>query len=342
VYGGSDNTGTDLTGTYRLFAGMNWGNLGKWEDILTYQYTADPSFHRYQSHYLNYSLFFSWQHLMTLFGGFSTIHPDIPSATSEGKNYQLSGRYFIPIKPLYTPLQHKVGAGIDYKNFNSNLFFVENENDLPVVTKKVSVFQLMASYGLEYFASSHELNFLSEIYGSFFSFLPNQSKEAYGTLRPGAQPHYVYLKGSVGEVYNMPFSLQTGGSLKFQLASASLLPSEQLGLGGIETVRGYEERVYNVDSGLVLNLELRTMPWSFYRKMGDQLRGLIFLDFGWGHNWDKISPSEQSDYLLGIGPGLRYDILPYVKVRIDYGFQLHHLINDDHFGRWHFGVCLSY
>lgn len=39
-----------------------------------------------------------------------------------------------------------------------------------------------------------------------------------------------------------------------QLASTNLLPSEQMGLGGYNSVRGYLERQVNVDNGLIVNL----------------------------------------------------------------------------------------
>ncbi len=42
-----------------------------------------------------------------------------------------------------------------------------------------------------------------------------------------------------------------------QLADGSLLPSEQFGLGGQETVRGYRQDALLTDNGTLLSTELR-------------------------------------------------------------------------------------
>ena len=99
-------------------------------------------------------------------------------------------------------------------------------------------------------------------------------------------------------------------------------------MGGYETVRGYDERAANGDNGFLISTEVATPPVSLFQLFGDQkikdqLQFLGFVDYG-GTSLHQVTPADvnpNSD-LLGIGPGLRYVINPYVSVRFDYGFQM--------------------
>lgn len=55
-----------------------------------------------------------------------------------------------------------------------------------------------------------------------------------------------------------------------QIASRNLLSSEQLGLGGLYTVRGYDERILNTDNGLFLSGELALSSIQVLHKNGEQ------------------------------------------------------------------------
>ena len=56
----------------------------------------------------------------------------------------------------------------------------------------------------------------------------------------------------------------------------------------------------------------------------DALSFLFFLDFGWGNDIDRIPGQVKSDYLLGIGPGIRYQIQQYLIGRLDWGLSSPH------------------
>ena len=60
---------------------------------------------------------------------------------------------------------------------------------------------------------------------------------------------------------------------------------------------------------------------------------------------DRATPSDinPNSNLLGVGPGLRYAITPYLSLRFDYGFQMIDtgLGNGEH-SRAHVGVVVSY
>ena len=85
----------------------------------------------------------------------------------------------------------------------------------------------------------------------------------------------------------------------------------------------------------------KRLGWT---KLKDQLQFLGFVDYG-GTSLHSVTPADviPQTNLLGVGPGLRYVINPYVSVRFDYGFQLIRTDfgNGEH-SRGHVGVVISY
>jgi hemolysin activation/secretion protein len=124
--------------------------------------------------------------------------------------------------------------------------------------------------------------------------------------------------------------------------------SEQLGFGGYDTVRGYDEREVNTDEGYIFTTEVRTPTISFGELMGhpefhDQLQFLGFWDYGSASD-HRLLPGEASEIpLSSVGAGVRYTINTYVSVRFDYGFQLLRTgLDNDHDSRSDLGIVVSY
>jgi hemolysin activation/secretion protein len=337
-YAGADNTGIKATQATRLFAGATWGNAFQIGDLLTFQFTTSPNYHRFSSYFVNYTCYLPWKHYMTVYGGYAKIHPDIVDFQGTGENGQATMRYAIPFKPLYSPLQHELVFGFDYKFLNSNLFF--GEDDFPIVTKATALTQFLLCYMLNHKTDKHNWTVKMECYGSPWKWLPHQTNAAYGQLRPDSHVRYFYSRLAVGDIYELPYSLKLAGLARFQGATGPLLSSEQFGLGGYDTVRGYEENSFLADNAVCLGAELRYRCHP--KSQENELYLLAFGDYGWGYNFDAASGFPTSQYLLSAGPGLRFRVGNYLMVRADYGFQLKAIFNDDHFGRFHLSGIVSY
>ncbi|OGN65117.1 MAG: hypothetical protein A3E80_00920 [Chlamydiae bacterium RIFCSPHIGHO2_12_FULL_49_9] len=340
-YVGADNTGTSFIEQGRLFTGFTWGNFFGRGDLLSFQYTGSPDFHRFKSYYGNYTCYLPWKHTLILFGGYATIHPDISSFKSEGQNGQMSGRYTIPFKPLYTALSHEVLFGYDFKNLNNSLFFV-GETLFPVVQSTVQISQFVVGYQLQYEGERLKPFMKLELFFSPAEMVPKQNDAAFQALRPGAEARYAYGKGMLSDVIKIPRDFSFAYTLRGQYSSTALIASEQFPLGGYDTVRGYDERVYNSDSAVCVNLEIRSPPRHFSSTRKDALTILAFFDYGFGHNRDMGDGVPSSQYLMGVGPGIRYTYSPFVSARIDYGFNLHSVFGDSHSGRVHVGITAGY
>ncbi len=349
IYAGIDNTGNDFTGNNRLFAGFNWGNVFGWDHLLSFQFTADEEFKRFLAYTLHYTIPLPWRHLINLYGGYSTVDtkfkvPEILETRfrNHGFSGQASFRYDMPLKPIYGFLQ-EFTWGFDWKRTNNNLEF----GGFPVFSKNVNLTQFMLSYNMGYETKKLITTFEVEGFVSPFKWLPDQTNADYQSLRPFAKNKYVYGRGSFSLVYHFHRWFYYNIFLRGQAASTNLLPSEEYGVGGYDTVRGYKERAANGDYAFIANFELLNSPFPFSKVFGiecntDALQFLVFGDYGAAFVNKAAVSQKKNQHLYSVGPGLRYRIGPYASLRLDWGFQLHPITDDSPRQRVHFQAIASY
>lgn len=358
VYVGGDNTGNEVTGHARWFGGITWGDAFFLDQMLTYQYTTASDPKRFQFHTLAYTMPLRWRHQLFFFGGYGTTRPDIgEDFTAHGTSYQASGRYIVPAGSLSCGTLHEWKLGFDFKHTNNNVAFVAEE-DLVLITQPVNLTQFTIGYSYGKETESHRFLFEAEIYGSPAAMLPHQTNRRYDELTPGAKVRYLYGDLTISNLWTVPcyFSLFLQG--RGQAATGSLLPSEEFGLGGYDTVRGYEEREFFADQAICFNAELRTPPVSFIRLFKgrccpeDELTFLFFFDYGagWLFHHPRVDMDTSADaklpthaYLMSVGPGLRYYMGRYISARADWGIRLHHnAFGDGARSMFHLGLVFSY
>lgn len=348
-YSGADNTGIAQSGHNRYFAGFNWGNCWGIDHIFTYQFTTGTHYNEFWAHSGNYTAPLPWRHTLDLYGGYSEVKAALqknPGISTQGHSAQASLRYEIPMPPGISILE-EFTWGFDFKQTNTNLL----NFDKFFFGKKVNITQLMVGINAGLETERTKNSGTIEVFYSPGEWLPYQENSHYNSLRAGAKNVYVYGRASVASIFRLPSNFTFEPSLRYQLSSANLLASEQFGIGGYNTVRGYEEREFNADNAIIANIELRTAPVSLIgtfcecarRKYRDELRFLVFLDYGYGKNHERFFNERKFQYLMGAGPGLRYVIQRYLTVRLDYGWKMRQIDfgPNDLRHMLHFGVVLS-
>lgn len=343
IYAGGDNTGNDHTGNARWMAGINWANAFGADQILTYQYTTSSDFHKFQAHTINYVIPLPWRNILTFYGGYSTVHPHFHPFKSHGQAGQGSIRYQIPLGKTYTSFLQNIDVGFDYKGTNNALDFF----DIPIDASSgtVNLTQLTFSYALNYEFPMHKIGFQTELFWSPGAWIPHQSHEDYEKLRQGATPHYFYGQVRLDDYISFAHWLLFLQG-RAQVSTASILPSEQFGLGGYNTVRGYQERLVNVDTGFCFNVEARSQGIKVFQRwkprINDSLVFLGFADFGTGYNHNSIPELTGWQSLLGIGPGIRYQVGSWLTGRLDWAFPLLKVADHHRKQRLHASLILSY
>ncbi|MBN3990795.1 MAG: ShlB/FhaC/HecB family hemolysin secretion/activation protein [Nostoc sp. NMS2] len=108
--------------------------------------------------------------------------------------------------------------------------------------------------------------------------------------------------------------------LNTQLASRTLLPLEQFGLGGQDSIRGYRQDYLLTDNGTFVSAEVQ-VPILRLPKIDSTLQVVPFVDFGVGWNSsDRENPNPNT--LAAVGLGLRWSQGDRFTVRLDWGVPL--------------------
>ncbi len=346
VYTGYENTGTKFTGENRYLAGFNWGNVFGQDQQLNYQYTTDDSFKLVKAHSASYVIPLPWRHTLTFFGSYVDASADFgstaPGTTSSGKSYQASMRYEVSL-PSIGKYQHAVTVGFDFKKSNNNLEF----GGSTFSASDTHVDQFEAGYSAVLPDKFGQTSAGLEGYYSPGDLTSDNNDTAFNGLRPNSKAKYVYGRLTAQRLTRLPvdFSWVLKGTV--QVSDARLLPSEQLGVGGYNTVRGYEERLENGDDGWLISNELRTPAFKLGSLVEtpmepDYLQGLVFFDYGSLHTVDRVATDPQDGALSSVGAGLRYTLSRYLNIRFDYGYELSsHDISGQH-SQVHLGIVASF
>jgi hemolysin activation/secretion protein len=350
VYTGFEDSGNQYTGNDRILTGFNYGNLFGVGQQISYQFTTGTDVNKFTAHSGTWVIPLPWKHQLTFFGSYSNSFANLgPDLSSGGVNWQVSGRYEIPL-PGTDHFTESVTGGFDFKRSNNDLLF----NVATVSDVYTDIDQFVLSYQAGYQDNYGSTSASATAFWSPGAMSNNDDNADYEATRAGATADYLYGQFTLNRVTRLPFDFTWTVRGELQESDANLLPSEQLGLGGYDTVRGYDERVANGDNGYLISTEVATPPVSLFHLFGnqtvkDQLQFLGFVDYG-GTSLHMVTPADVSpnSNLLGVGPGFRYVINPYVSIRFDYGFQLTDLGYNDtgfdsyHHSRAHLGILVSY
>jgi len=323
-----DNYGIDITGKNRLSTGFNFGNLFNLDQQVNFQYTTttDNIFNTMNAYSGSWIVPFPWRNYMTIYGAYSGSTAEVaPNNTLNGTSWQVSARYNAPL-PMIFEYTHELYGGFDFKQASNSLLIFNTSFGAGGGFGTYNVFQLTAGYSG---------NLPDPIGSTSFEVAGFYSPGGLGTLNdsntynqvvPNADPEYGYGKLNLKRGFVLPLNFSLTGAFNGQITTSNLMPTEQYGLGGYNTVRGYDERVANGDNAWVVNVEFRTPPGSIAKifdnqEIEDRIQFLAFWDYGFV-GFNNPSPGQYSTYLMGIGPGLRYNIDRYVSVQFDWGFQL--------------------
>ena len=337
-YVGMDNTGTAFTERTRLYGGFNAGNLWGADHRFSYQFTTALNWQSLSAHSGSYTMPFPWKHQFLAFGGWSRGRGDLQSSMkNEAVAWQASGRYQIPISPIFGNFLQEFAFGYDFKKTNNSLLF----GGVRVAKTSADTNQFMLSYMLDYNTAHSKTSFLLEFYGSPFIMTEHQKSYYYDQIRPYAKPKYGYARSRLSETYTFRNRMEFKWSFVTQWTAWNLLPNEMMGLGGWDTVRGYDERTVNVDQALLSSIELRAPSFHVINKK-DKMQFLAFFDYATGAVKHKTEAQRKSHWLAGTGFGVRYNLKTNCYLRADLGFPLHHTGYGLHTPHLHVGGTLSY
>ena len=353
LYAGFDDSGTRALGINHVFAGFNYGNLFGLDQQLSYQATASddllfgnpalpgrPDDPRLLAHSATYSAPLPWHDRVTVYGLYAREVPRLPNTNNQvGTSEQLSLRYGHPFWRSDTQ-SNEVRIGYDFKRSNNNLEF----NGSQINSASTQIDQFVLEYAGQRSDSLGSTGLTASLFASPGGFSHHNSDAIFNATRPDAIATYVYGLIGAERLTALPAGLTWSVRGSVQLASASLLSSEQFGLGGPTTVRGYDQYQVEGDNGWLLVDELRSPLWHLVSAdTPDRLQLLTFFDVGHVRSRTPQISEPNHATLSSVGVGARYAVDRYLDVRFDYGWQLTRLsLNPGAPSRGHISVVLSY
>jgi len=196
VYGGFENTGTELTGEERVLAGASHGNLFGRGHRAGYQATRSLESNDFIAHSVNYTAPLPWHHELNVYGVYQESDPPADAAgfDSTAETKQLGARYAIPlVSGLGSRLRHEVLVGFDYKESNNDLLFGGTQ----VQATDTEIAQWLVGYDFQRPGSAGRTEgHVEVVYG------PERDSQAaaFAAQRAGASTEYVYARASLSRV----------------------------------------------------------------------------------------------------------------------------------------------
>jgi hemolysin activation/secretion protein len=340
-YVGYENSGTTNTGPNRLLTGFNWGNAFGLDHQLNYQYATDIQSEFVWAHSASYIIPLPWRHTLLIYGSYvdAKVNSGDASQVPKGTSWQTSIRYTAPLWDIYN-YHHEIALGFDFKRGNNDII----SGGTTSLHTDVDIDQFAFGYNGLAQDRYGKTSLGVEAYYSPGDMTEFNNDTDFNQLRPGSKANYFYLRGNAERSTRLPCNFSWILRGWAQWASQRLQPSEELAIGGYNTVRGYNERVFAGDYGYIINNELRTPPFSLgLFGLEDQIQFLAFFDLGYARVRDFQPTDLVADRVLySPGVGVRYNVARNFALRFDYGVPLTEKEVNGHNPNVHFGAILSF
>lgn len=340
AYSGVINNLVTSLGSSRIFAGGTWYSSGSLNNSICVEYESAANLKKYHAVAIDMNFPFKNYGLVLLHSKSSFMN--ISKVKGEGFLLEGSGSVELPFFYQTLKRERALSFGATYKLLNND-FFVGGSK----LVRPVSITECFVNFHGTVLEEEYELSGSLDVFIQPFALAPLVSRKSYSLLRDDASTTFAYAKAVVDFTYNFHDlfpSIHMKGA--FQWSSTKLLPSEQWSLGGENSIRGYSQSAVNVDTGWLLSVEARSPKVSLLKwiakkhRKKDAFSAAIFVDTAQGRQM-----YSENIFMLGAGPGLRYDLLDRIHAKVDLGFRLANLpenYRDSGRVRFNFSVVGSY
>lgn len=303
-----DDTGNAATGRHRVAIGMRHADIGGRADMLTMQYAVSAEKPAAASFWgLGYRLPLPAQGLAAdAYLG----HSDVSSGTVAGL-FDVAGKGTVAGLRLTRALdrigsyRHQIAAALDYRDFRNRVTVNGGASLVPDYV--VHPFSL--SYSGELDSTSVTVTAVQGFAGG-----PRSDTATLSQARLGANAGYSLWRFGASHGEALPGGWLVRALASAQETSAALVPGEQFGLGGAQSVRGFEERHIAGDRGIRLSMEIHAPSQPLERF---ELRPLAFVDYG-ALRRNQVQPGEVAhEGIASWGFGLRLQLQKQVALALD-------------------------
>jgi hemolysin activation/secretion protein len=317
-----DNTGSSATGYHRSGLAYQNANVFNRDHVLNMQYITSPD------HIGDVTIFglgyrapvYASKGFFDVFGGYSDVNSGTIQNlfTVSGSGTILGARY-TQVLPKLDAYEQRIALGYDYRDFRNNVSFVGTSGSLlPDIT--------IRPVSLTYTGRLPQVGRDIAFYATYLTNTPGGAdggQDAFSAQRAGANARYQIWRYGASYSQALPADYLLRAAFSAQYTRDLLIPGEQFGMGGADSVRGYLERETASDLGQRLSLEAYTPDLGGRFSDTWKMRALAFYDTARGH--DRIParvPVNEINGLASVGAGLRMTQGRSVSARLDYAHVL--------------------
>ena len=265
---------------------------------------------------------------------FYAVKSNSDVATVGGTNVigpgQIFGTRAVMTLPTRDNFFHTLSVGIDRKHFDQTVRLGGNGVESPI-----TYYPLVASYGAtfqhETFTTQLNLGVTHNIRSMSSDWIDFDNKRYY------ASGNFTHFNIDITHTHELPQGFQLYGKVQAQVADGPLVSSEQLSVGGLDTVRGYLESEMLGDNGVVGNFEVRSpnVGEMLQKEMKDETgkgparftvfnewRFFGFADAGSVTVLHPLSEQQSRFDAWSYGVGTRFKMLDYVNGMVAYSVPM--------------------
>lgn len=286
---GFNNTGSDLSGEYRLIGGVQYSNLWGLDHVVSASYTLPPdhadTIKQYGGTYaLPIYKLGGWLNGYYAYSSSSngiTVQDTFLPINGAG---EMMGIHYQQFLPKWEKYEHSLDIGFDSRHFLSKIAnSQQNVRSLP----------FSVSYKAEYPFKDIKAGYF--VQWAMNTGLGSENSDLlYQKSRDGANSDWhVFRYGTNFMTSYKQWMLTTVFS--GQYSEKPLIAGEQIGIGGSFDVRGYEQRETGADNGQIAKIELTSPAW-------EGINAFVFYDYGHGQGSNS---TLQEWNLSGTGIGTK-------------------------------------
>lgn len=336
-----DNTGNGPTGFYRAGFGVVNSNFDNKDRVINVQVITSPT---------------QWDDVLIIGAGYRVPlyesnavleayagHSDVESGTVQnlfsvaGAGTIFGGRY-TQILPRYGAYEQKLSLGFEYKAFTNDVVLIGSTTTLvPDVTTQ----PLLLTYYGRYAEPGTDFTYTLGIAQNLPSNHGDASQFAIGQARTGADASFRIFRAGAAYSRAIPGDAIVRVAVDGQYTRDVLVPGEQFGMGGMNSVRGFFERELANDIGHRASFE------AYGPEIGPSIgadwraRMLTFIDVGRGRDNLPVRLSENG--IGSVGFGARASKGRHIALRFDYAMVTNQGgTRDEGKGRLHFSAAYTF
>jgi hemolysin activation/secretion protein len=209
-----------------------------------------------------------------------------------------------------------ISTGLDWKHFDQRVGLSTG-----AITSPITYYPVSTVYTATWLPKGSETDLDA---GITFGIRGLGSKDdQFDNSRFKASGNFIYFRGDLSHTHDLPGGAQIYARVQGQVADQPLVNSEQIGGGGLGTVRGYYEAEELGDNGIFGTIELRSpslLGWMVNKE--DEWRVYAFLDAGTLTIREPLPQQNDVFNLASWGFGSRIQLYQHWNGSLDIGVPM--------------------